>query len=66
MSFLRQGFVSNWATRHDWRRGTYSKSLIDQVWTSQRAATASIIFSMGYSDHYPGLGTYQLPVSAGA
>ncbi|WP_167880578.1 endonuclease/exonuclease/phosphatase family protein [Nocardioides guangzhouensis] len=63
MSFRRQSFASNWATRHDWNRGTHSKSLIDQVWTNQRAATASVIFSMGYSDHYPGIGTYQLPVA---
>ena len=62
MSFRRIYFKSNWATERPARRGTHSLSLIDQVYSVFRASSARVLFSIGYSDHYPGLGTYQLPV----
>jgi endonuclease/exonuclease/phosphatase family metal-dependent hydrolase len=63
MSFRRIYFKSNWATERPARRGTHSLSLIDQVYSVFRASDARVLFSIGYSDHYPGLGTYQLPVA---
>ncbi len=63
MSFRRIYFKSNWATERPARRGTHSLSLIDQVYSPYRASSARVLFSIGYSDHYPGLGTYQLPVA---
>lgn len=64
MTFRRQAFRSNWATgaaSRPRRLGTHNDALIDQIYSSYRATSATVL-KIGYSDHRPGLGTYELPV----
>ena len=64
MTFRRHAFRSNWATgaaTRPRRLGTHNDALIDQIYSPYRATSATVM-KIGYSDHRPGLGTYELPV----
>jgi endonuclease/exonuclease/phosphatase family metal-dependent hydrolase len=57
---------SMWATQTPKNgMGTHQNALIDQVFSTMKAAHAKVLFSLkGYSDHVPALATYDLPAAS--
>lgn len=51
---------SMWATERPLGIGTHQDALIDQVFSTERAASASVVLDINYSDHRPAIGTYLL------
>ena len=64
-SFRAINFRSMWATERPHNgRGTHEDSLIDQVYSRQKAGSAQVLFSLkGYSDHVPAVARYGLPAA---
>ena len=56
--FTKISMPSMWATERPASRGTHSKSLIDQVYTTGRATRARVQFDIGQSDHWPAIAEY--------
>lgn len=61
-SFRAVGYRSMWATERPTNGlGTRSISLIDQVWSTDRATSAKVVFALQrYSDHRPAVARYRL------
>lgn len=60
-TFGRLGMGSMWATEvPSGKRGSHqnSPSLIDQVFSAQKASNATVRFDVGFSDHYPVIARY--------
>lgn len=51
-----------WATSRPDSGGTRGRALLDQIYAPQAARSAAVAFDMKFSDHYPALATYRLPV----
>ncbi len=43
------------------RYGTYSQSLLDQIWADQAPRSTEVVRSITQSDHYPAVGVYDPP-----
>jgi endonuclease/exonuclease/phosphatase family metal-dependent hydrolase len=59
-AFRGIGMQSMWATEVPLgtTRGTHESSLIDHVWTTQKATRAQVLFDVTGSDHFPAVATY--------
>ena len=63
-SFRNIGYTSMWATERPARLGTRRHSLLDQVYSRDKAADAKVLFKLGnYSDHRPAVARYTLPAT---
>ena len=65
-TFKSMAMRSMWATGAASRPktlGTHSTSLIDQVYAATAATTASVKSGIRFSDHYPAVASYEVPVT---
>lgn len=51
-----------WATSRPATGGTRGRALLDQIYAPQAARRAVVAFDIQFSDHYPALARYRLPV----
>lgn len=58
----RLGLRASWETDHPAKRGTIGTALLDQVYSSIPAARAKVAFDVKYSDHFPAIAVYKLPL----
>lgn len=64
-TFKRQGMKSMWHTTRPANRGTRLTALLDQVYSSTMAADSTVEFDIEFSDHWPAIATYNIPVNLG-
>ncbi len=65
-SFRAIGYKSMWATENPGKgRGSRAHSLVDQVWSTGKAKSAKVLFSLNhYSDHKPVVARYHLSAAS--
>lgn len=56
--FAAVDMASMWATERPATAGTKDNSLMDQVWSTESASSASVEFDITQSDHFPGIAGY--------